>query len=166
MKGRGSKTGARQRPWLQWISCLTLAGCAARPVPPAETASSAAAQSSASDLTTSSDSKSDPTEARTFGWLSLTVGAEAAVVATVTSVIMLDDKSTRSSDCNAEKVCSSSGFTANTQIGSFAGWNAGAWVVAAAGLGLGSYLLITHPPAKRTPALTLGPGSATLEGTF
>jgi hypothetical protein len=102
---------------------------------------------------------SDPTTARTFGWLGIAVGAEGAILATVTSAAMLDYKRVRDSDCNAEKLCSSAGLSANTQIGGLAAWNAGAWVLAVAGLGGGTILLLTHPLEERRRApITVTPG--------
>jgi hypothetical protein len=133
-------------------------------MPRAESVSSPSEQRSSPDSATSGDSKADPTEARTFGWLSIAVGAESAIVATVTSVLILEDKGTRDSDCNADRVCSSSGFNANTQIGALAVWNAGAWILAAAGLGVGSYLLLTHSPARTT--VSLSPSGGSLVGSF
>lgn len=160
MMGPASQRSAPRWLWVGALWSLTLAGCAARPAPPAESAPPPSSDPAASDAP-----KSDPTEARTFGWLGIAVGAEAAVVATVTSVLMLEDKSTRDSGCTAAKVCSSGGLNANTQIGSLAVWNAGAWILAATGLGIGSYLLITHPPEKRA-TLSLGPGGVDLTGSF
>jgi hypothetical protein len=119
--------------------------------PPAPTSS---ASSSPEDAETS-----DPTTARTFGWLGIALGTEGAILATVTSVAILDFKSTRDSGCNADKVCTTAGLNANTQIAGLAGWNAGAWVLAVAGLGGGTILLLTHPPAPRPRApVTLTPG--------
>jgi hypothetical protein len=106
----------------------------------------------------------DPTEARTFGWLGIALGAEGAVVATATSVAILDYKSTRDSGCNADRLCSAAALSANSQIGSLVGWNAGAWVLAASGLGVGSFLLLTNPPAKEgRTSITLAP-SGTMAG--
>jgi hypothetical protein len=49
------------------------------------------------------------------------------------------------------------------------GWNAGAWVLAAAGLGVGSYVLLSHPVSEHT-SITLAPSGTTaglgLSGTF
>ena len=115
--------------------------------------------------------EADPTGARGFGWLGSAVGAEAAVAATATWVAILDYKSTRDSGCNAQKLCSPNGLNANSQIGSLVGWNAGAWVLAAAGLGVGSYLILSHPLNKEHPlSITLSPSGTTaglgLGGSF
>jgi hypothetical protein len=153
-----------------FLACLTASGCASSPAPPAE---SARAPASDPPLFTSGpasepeahEAKSDPTTARTFGWLSIAVGTEAAIVATATSVMMLEDRSTRSSDCNSAKVCSSAGFNANTQLSAVAGWNAGAFVLAAAGLGLGTYLILSHPIERHTEVY-VSPAGVALGGNF
>jgi len=96
-----------------------------------------------------SDSSSQPPEvpnrsarsARTWGWVSVAIGAEAAVVAVITSAVMLHDKNQRDADCNAQKVCTPAGLDANISLTQLAGWNAAAWIIAAAGLGTGGVLL-------------------------
>jgi hypothetical protein len=93
--------------------------------------------------------------ARTVGWIALGIGAEAAIVAGVTSIVILGDLSARSSGCDAQKVCTPAGFGANAQIESLAGWNAGAWVLAAAGVGVGTWLVLTHRP-ERKPSTEVG----------
>ncbi len=69
---------------------------------------------------------------------------------------MLHDKSVRDGNCNAQKVCSPSGFSANGDIASLAGWNAGAWVVAALGLGIGGVLVLSdHAGSSQRAAITV-----------
>jgi len=63
---------------------------------------------------------------------------------------MLEDNSTRNSNCNAQKVCNASGVTANGQLNDLAPWNTGLWVVGVLGLGIGAYLLLTHPTDRAT----------------
>jgi hypothetical protein len=109
--------------------------------------------------------------ARTIGWIVLGVGAEAALVAGVTSIVILNDLKARSDGCDAQKVCTPGGFGANTQIESLAGWNAGAWILAAAGLGVGTWLVLANRPEHdRGPEVTLtttGTGAGlSLRGTF
>jgi hypothetical protein len=82
---------------------------------------------------------------RTWGWVFVGEGGVAGAVAIGTSALMIGDKITRDRDCNAMKVCSDSGLNANTQLAELAGWNIGAWILAAAGLGVGAYLLIVNP---------------------
>jgi hypothetical protein len=148
-----------------FLAAALLAGCASGPPPRAETPASPGAARTDEDTSPEREAKSDPTTARTFGWLGIAVGAEAAVVATVTSVIMLDDKSTRDSGCSAQKICSSAGLNANTQLGATAAWNAGAFVLAAAGLGVGTFLLVTHP-IHRQATVSVSPAGFDLEAKF
>jgi hypothetical protein len=131
------------------IAALATVGCAGRSLPPQHAPStSESAPSSAS-----SSSRS----AHTYGWVSVGVGAEGAVAALVTSVMILHDKSVRDANCGTEKICSAAGLDANQDIGLLEGWNTGAWIVAAAGLGIGAYLILTEPAdgGKRT-ALAIG----------
>jgi len=85
---------------------------------------------------------------RFVGWTSFVVGADATLLALVTSGMMLHEASVRSSDCDAQKVCSANGVAANVKLGDLAGWNAAAWGVAVVGVGVGAFLLITNPSDK------------------
>lgn len=131
------------------IAALATGGCAGRSPPPQYARST-------SNSTPSSASSSSRT-ARTYGWVGVGVGAEAAVAALVTSVMILHDKSVRDANCSTEKICSPAGLDANQDIGLLEGWNTGAWIVAAAGLGIGAYLILTEPAdgGQRT-ALAIG----------
>jgi hypothetical protein len=107
--------------------------------------------------------------ARTIGWISLGIGAEASIVALATSVVILNDLSARSNGCNAEKVCTVGGFGANAQLGSLSGWNAGAWALAIAGVGVGTYLVLTNPPHRRVQVGVGTTGTSvalSLQGSF
>jgi len=99
---------------------------------------------------------------RTLGWVSLAVGAEAAIVAVVTSGILVHDKDVLDAQCNAQKLCSPAGVNAAGTISSVTPWNTGAWIAAAAGLGAGTILLLTNrPDAPGATAITVSPeGSA------
>jgi hypothetical protein len=127
-------------------------------------ASSSTPEAESSKSSTESE-PADPALPRAFGWLSLAIGGESAIVATATGIIMLEAKSSRDSGCNAQKVCSSVGFNANNQIDSTEVWNAGAFVLAAAGLGIGTYLLLSHPIAEHA-RVSVSPTGVTLGGTF
>lgn len=83
--------------------------------------------------------------ARDVGWISFGIGSAAAVGAIVTSIMALNDASVRNAHCNAQRVCDSEGFGANSQLGSILGFNAAAWAVAAVGIGVGLALVLTHP---------------------
>jgi hypothetical protein len=87
---------------------------------------------------------------RTWGWAAVSIGASASLLAIGTSVLMLEDNSTRNSNCNAQKVCNASGITANGQLNDLAPWNTGLWITGILGLGIGAYLLITHPTDRAT----------------
>lgn len=144
------------------FSLALACGCAARPGPP---------PGSATAPPPSEESEPDPSQARTFGWLGIALGTEGAVAAIATSAAILDYKSTRDSGCNADKQCSSDALNANNNISGMIGWNAGAYVLAVAGLGVGTYLLLTHPPRHaRRFSLTLAPegtmGGVGLGGSF
>jgi hypothetical protein len=98
---------------------------------------------------------------RTVGWISLAIGAEAAVVASATSIMLLHEKSVRDSECSAQKVCSQRGFEANGTIASLVAWNTASWAVMAAGLGAGAVLLLTGRPAARVQAtVSVSPDAA------
>lgn len=67
------------------------------------------------------------------------------MIAIITSAMMLHENSVRDGSCDAQKICTPTGFDANASLGQLGTWNAAAWVVALGGLGVGSYLLWTHP---------------------
>jgi hypothetical protein len=82
--------------------------------------------------------------------VSVSVGAEAAVIALVTSGMMLHEKSVRDAGCDAQKACSLAGLNANASLTQLGGWNAAAWIAAVAGIGVGGYLLWSHPVGERS----------------
>jgi hypothetical protein len=101
------------------------------------------------------DARSGHRNARTWGYVSLALGATAGLVAIGTSVVMLEALGERNRDCNASKVCSSDGLSANTLLSKSEGWNTGSWIVTAVGLGVGAFLLITNPAeSEATPSET------------
>jgi hypothetical protein len=93
---------------------------------------------------------------RALGWVVLSVGADAAVLAAVTSFMMLHQNSLRGDEC-VNKVCSPEGVSANSKLGDLAGWNAVAWGVAAVGVGAGAFLVLTNP-SDRTLGTQIGIG--------
>jgi hypothetical protein len=100
---------------------------------------------------------------RTLGWISLTIGVEAAVVAVATSIMIEHAKSARDGDCDAQKVCGTDGFNAVGTINTLAPWNTASWFVAAAGLGAGAVLLIISPrESEQRTAITVSPTPAGL----
>jgi hypothetical protein len=111
---------------------------------------------------------------RTAGWVSLAIGAEAALVGIFTGLIMLHDDHVRTQECpNKQCPAGSQGDDANTAIGNLAPWNAGAWIVAAVGIGVGAVLLISTSPSKSekgqesgSTSVGVAPGGITLRSTF
>jgi hypothetical protein len=115
------------------------------------------------DSTDGSDPGRDPHRMRrVLGWVSLTIGAEAAVIAVATSLLIEHQKSLRDDNCNAQKVCNAEGFGAVGTIDTIIPWNTGSWFVAGIGLGAGAILLVISQPEKRQTAITLSPGSSGL----
>lgn len=149
------------------VLAATLAGCATQAAPPQTPGSNTEAvapspQAKAADK--KMDDEASNENARNLGWISIAVGAGAGAIALGTSGVMLYDMSVRSSDCNAQKQCGTRGTDANSQIASLAGWNLGAWIVAAVGLGAGAFLVITHPKEtqKGTTAVGVTPNGSGL----
>jgi hypothetical protein len=164
-------------------TALLSAGCApAVPVPPRPPthiflAAVAAPAPTPADPALSPETKSAPSEAhggdaipRAMGWFSLSFGAAAGIVAVGTSIMMLQQASMRSNDCNAAKVCSTAGLNANGQLDGLAGWNVASYIAAAAGIGIGTILLLTNPKNNRETALDVTPNASgaglTLRSTF
>ncbi len=110
--------------------------------PPVEPAQPAAP---ASKRTETPQEREDRQLGRNWGWAAVSIGASASVLAIGTSILMLEDSSSRSSNCNAQKACNSSGLTSNAQLDDLGPWNMAFWIVGVAGLGVGAYLLLTHP---------------------
>lgn len=100
---------------------------------------------------------------RTVGWVSLALGVEAAVVASVTSFMLLHDKGVRDDECNAQKVCSQRGLDANGDIGLLTSWNTASWIFTGAGLGAGAILLLmTRSDSGPRANVAVAPASAGL----
>ncbi len=159
---------------------LATAGCAANPAPHPVVAEAVPAQSAPPPTPTPADARGEEKAPRgsgtsehaarqtnrALGWVALSIGAEAAVVAGITSFMMLHYDDQRNSDCS-NKVCTPDGLNANTQISQLAGWNAAAYVVAAAGLGAGIFLLVTNPSDKSLGTeVGVSPGGVALRGSF
>jgi hypothetical protein len=103
---------------------------------------------------------------RIWGWVSLAVGVQAVGLAVGTSVMMLHQNDLRKADCEG-KACSAAGLNANAELASLSPWNIGSWVVGAAGLGIGAYLLLTHPSDKELGVqVGVAPGGVLLRGAF
>jgi hypothetical protein len=95
---------------------------------------------------------------RTIGWVTLSLGAEAAVAAIVTSILIVHDKSVLDGQCNAQKLCTQDGADAAGAISGLKAWNTGTWIAGIVGLGAGAALLLTSQPDKpASTAITLSP---------
>jgi hypothetical protein len=129
------------------------------------------------DQALSPETKAAPSEAhggdaipRAMGWFSIAFGATAGLVAGGTSIMMLQQSSVRSDNCSAAKVCNATGANANAQLDGLVGWNLASYIAAAAGLGIGTILLITSPKNHRQTAVDVTPNGSgaglTLRSTF
>jgi hypothetical protein len=96
-----------------------------------------------------------------LGFFSLSVGGAAGILAVITSFMMLHDKSARDAGCNAQKVCTSDGFSANQTLANLSGWNTGAYAVAAVGLVAGTVLVVAFPGERsKSTAVVVAPNAA------
>ncbi len=135
------------------------AGCATQAAPPQTSGTNVempppSAKAVEADKKTNDAASNDNT--RNTGWVVLAAGAGAGIVALGTSFVMLYDMGVRSSECNADKQCTTRGTDANSQISSLAGWNLGAWIVAAVGIGAGAFLVLTHPKETEKGTTAVG----------
>ncbi len=101
--------------------------------------------------------RADHRTGRVAGYVALAVGTQAAIVALVTSGMMLHQDGARGDACDANKRCTQAGIDANDNLSQLGGWNAGAWALAAVGLGTGTVLLLLNPSEKRP---SMRPGTA------
>lgn len=109
--------------------------------------------------------------ARAAGWVSIAVGVQALAVAGVTSGMMMYADGVRDEQCDDAQRCTSRGVTANDRLADLSPWNIGAWTLGVAGVGVGTFLVVTNPvAAKQRASLSVGPsGSGAglhLGGTF
>jgi hypothetical protein len=95
---------------------------------------------------------------RIYGYAGIAIGGAAAVVAVVTSFMLLHQKSVLDDQCNAQKQCSTSGIGETGAIHNTIPVNTAAWIVAAVGLGAGTILLLTsQPESGKSTAVTVSP---------
>lgn len=153
-------------PAVRGAACaLLLSGCASR--------------SSAPPATTPPEAHRSGSTGRDMGWISVGLGSAAGAIAVGTSVLMLRHAAVRSSECDAQRVCTQDGLDANTGIRSLSGANVAAWIVTGVGLGAGAFLLLTHPanetrkspneaPKTEAPTTEVGvaPGGLVLRSSF
>ncbi len=119
-------------------------------------------QTRPADGTEETGARRDPHRVRrTVGWISLAIGAEAAIVAVTTSFMLLHEKSVLNDSCDAQKHCNPVGIDAKESINGTVPWNTASWIVAVAGVGAGTILLLTsRPDSGKSTALTISPTPA------
>ena len=77
--------------------------------------------------------------------------------------MLLHEKSVLDDNCNAQKQCKPAGIDAQGAIRETVPWNTGSWIVAAAGMGAGTVLLLTsRRESGRSTALAVSPSPAGL----
>jgi hypothetical protein len=164
----GAATAAR----IPLALALALAGCASaaapHPIVAAAPSSEGDAPPVSQEAATSRESSPHQTRQmnRVWGWVSLAAGVQGAGLAAVTSFMMLHQNSIRNADCT-DKACTTTGLNANREIDSLAPWNAGAWIVGVAGVGIGAFLLLSNPSDKELGVqVGVSPGGAILRGAF
>jgi hypothetical protein len=164
----------RASVWIAAVGALAVTGCAASPAPhpivaaapPATSADESRLQSERRTEGTEDSGHAERQTNRALGWAAISIGADAGVVAVVTSFMMLHENSIRSDNC-VNKQCNSSGIAANDELHQLALWNATAWVVGAVGLGAGLVLVLTNPSDKQLHAeVAATPSGFLLRGAF
>ena len=107
---------------------------------------------------------------RTLGWVSLGVGGAGLVVAGVSGLVLLSEKSTVDSGCQGKTACNADALSAISANKTWLPVNTVAWIVGAVGVGAGVFLLLTSKdgqPAARVGATLLpGGGGASAQVVF
>jgi hypothetical protein len=160
--GAGASTSLRCRMPRASILVTTLVGlacasCAASPpqaVTPPPRLVLAEATPESGTIPARSEPPADPESEhharqmnRVWGLTALSVGIDASILAVVTSGMMLHQASLRNDGCT-QKVCDAAGMAANGKLHDMAPWNVAAWAVAAVGIPVGVFLLVTNPTDK------------------
>ena len=108
---------------------------------------------------------------RTLGFVFGGIGVAGVVVAAVTGILLINDKSTADKLCavphclNADGTANQAGIDAVNRGLTLTPINAVAWGLAAAGLGAGTYFLLTST-RKVTPVVGAHAGGLMLSGSF
>lgn len=164
----------RASGWVAAIGALAIIGCASSPAPhpivaaaaPASTTAESRLESERRTEGTADSGHAQRQTNRALGWAAIAVGADAGVVAVVTSFMMLHENGLRSANC-VNKQCNPSGIAANEELHQLGLWNATAWVVGAVGLGAGLVLVLTNPSDKQLHAeVAATPSGVLLKGSF
>lgn len=121
-----------------------------------------------SDMTSKSDTPHSRGRAqRTWGWVSLGVGAAGAVFGATTGIMVVAKHGQLSSDCPNHR-CEPANWTASNSFNTLRNLTTIGFVVAGVGAATGLTLLLTSPKSESKPAasLWLSPASAGFKGTF
>jgi hypothetical protein len=103
-------------------------------------------------------------QTRTLGYALGGVGVAGVGTAIISGVLLNKKKSTVESDCS-QKVCATqAGIDAASSGRTLLVVNTAAWIVGAAGLGVGAYFILTSTPASQTSGWipSVGPNGAGL----
>jgi hypothetical protein len=98
--------------------------------------------------THSAESVHAPTAVRTAGWVTGGAGAIGLVIAGLSGIVLLDERSTVHDHCPQPNACDSIGAAAVSANRTWLRVNTIAWIAGAAGVGVGAYLLITAPTPR------------------
>jgi len=89
---------------------------------------------------------------RTLGFVVAGVGAVGLVVGTITGAMAIGKESTRKDNCDANDVCNQTGYDAAQSGKTLAGISTYAFVVGAAGITAGLFLVLTSPSHDNGPS--------------
>ena len=107
---------------------------------------------------------------RTWGWISMGVGAAGVAGAVATGLLMARDKNTVEEHCTQDHICDAVGYDAAQSGQKLLIPNVVLWGLGATGVGVGAYLLLSSREAKSTTALTVratnGGSMVMCEGRF
>jgi hypothetical protein len=102
---------------------------------------------------------------RTGGWIAGGAGLAGLALAAVSGAVLLDEKGTVSRHCPRPDACDGEGAAAASANKVWLPVNAAAWIVGAAGVGAGAFLILTSGPDAPRTAIAVAPceGGARLE---
>jgi hypothetical protein len=113
---------------------------------------------------------SSPSTKRTLGWVSLGIGGAGLVLAGVSGLVLLGEKSTVDSGCHGKTACNADALAAISANKTWLPVNTAAWIVGAVGVGAGAFLLLTskdgQPTARVGAMLVPGGGGASAQVVF
>jgi hypothetical protein len=96
---------------------------------------------------------SSPTERQTLGWVTGGIGVAGIGTGVITGIMLANAKSTVEANCN-EKICTNQqGIDAASSGQTLLVVNTAAWIVGAAGVGLGAYFLLSSSPGRPAAAV-------------